>query len=211
MRPHAVVGFLIAVFPVIATPGASFTLLTQRVSTAGRRQSVPVILGTCTGLYAHALLAGVGLSALVMRSSQLFTVVKICGAVYLIALGIWSWRSATRAGAPAETTDAASRRSLPWQGHSAYVQALLGNVLNPKAASIFLTLVPQFIDPQESVMTQMLVLGTALVLLLTVWLLLWTVVIGRAADTLRSPRFRVVLQRITGCVLIALGLRTAVT
>jgi threonine/homoserine/homoserine lactone efflux protein len=62
-------GFFVAVLPVVMTPGASFTLATQR-SLAGDRAAGPwVIAGTATGIYTHAALAGLGLSVLVMRSS----------------------------------------------------------------------------------------------------------------------------------------------
>jgi hypothetical protein len=102
VHPYAVAGFLAAVFPLIATPGASLALLIQRVSDGGRRQALPVILGTATGLYIHAALAIAGLSAVVMHSSQAFTAVKLVGAAYLIGLGLWNWRSATPEPTPAQ-------------------------------------------------------------------------------------------------------------
>jgi len=205
MSPDTVAGFLVAVLPLVATPGASLTLLTQRVSTGGRCQGLPVILGTVTGLYVHMLLAAVGLSALVMASSQAFTAVRIAGAAYLVGLGVWTWRSATTTSAEARLR----RRPLPWVGRSGYVQALLGNVLNPKAASIYLTLMPQFLDPDRPVFRQVLTLGSAHALLIAVWLAVWTVVIGRAAQALRSPGVKAAINRVAGAVLIALGLRTA--
>ena len=66
----APVGFGLAVLPVCLTPGVSFTLVTERVLGTGVRAGVGVIAGTSFGLLTHALLAGVGLSALVMRSSE---------------------------------------------------------------------------------------------------------------------------------------------
>ncbi|MCT9929633.1 LysE family translocator [Planotetraspora sp. A-T 1434] len=204
MHFAAIAGFLAAVFPMVATPGASLTLLTQRVSDGGPRQGLLVILGTATGLYVHMTLAALGLSGLVMHSSQAFAAVRLAGAVYLVALGIWTWRSATVRPAARQALT-----SLPWAGHSTYVQALLGNVLNPKAASIYLTLIPQFLDLHDPVFIQILILATGHALLITLWLLLWTAVIARAAHAMRSPSFKAVLSRITGTVLIALGLRAA--
>ncbi|WP_228472861.1 LysE family translocator [Streptomyces cyaneochromogenes] len=124
VHPYAVLGFLAALLPLVATPGASLTLLIQHVIDTGRRQALPVVLGTVTGLYLHATLAMIGLSALIMRSSQAFTAVKAIGAAYLIGLGLWTWRSALgKARTPA-------RRRLPVQPNSVYTQALLGNALN---------------------------------------------------------------------------------
>jgi len=202
MNPGAVAGFLLAVLPLVATPGASLTLLVQRVTTGGRRQYVPVVLGTVTGLYVHATLAAFGLSALVMRSSQVFALVRLCGAAYLLLLGITLWRSTSTATATATAT--------PSRRRPTYVQALLGNVLNPKAASIYLTLTPQFVDPHRALLPQILILATAQAALMAVWLLAWTLLLGRAARAAASARLRARLTRIAAAVMVGLALRGAV-
>lgn len=209
VNPCAVLGFLAAVLPLVATPGASLALLVQHVTGSGRGhdrcRALPVVLGTTTGLYIHAALAIGGLSALVMHSSQALTAVKVVGAVYLIGLGLWTWRSAT---APAR---APARRRLPVRSDSVYTQALLANVLNPKAASVYLTLVPQFIEADRSFGGQILTLTTAHALLITLWLLAWTVLVRRTSHTLRKPRFQRMTARITAVVYLALGVRTVAT
>lgn len=111
VHPYAVAGFLVALLPLIATPGASLALLVRHVTDSGRRQALPVILGTVTGLYIHAALAIAGLSALVLHSSLAFTAVKLIGAVYLIGLGMWTWRSAAPNAVPAP-----HRQRLPQGG-----------------------------------------------------------------------------------------------
>jgi threonine/homoserine/homoserine lactone efflux protein len=192
--------FLLAVFPLIATPGASLTLLTHRVAAHGPRQGVAVFAGTATGLYVHALLAAAGLSAVVMSSSRAFAVVRMVGAAYLIGLGIWTLR---RAGRP-------TAKQLPWTGRATYPQAVLGNVLNPKAASIFLTLAPQFVDPHRPLSGQILVLATAQVVLVGVWLGAWTAVLTRARRAFATGRLARVMRRVSGTVLVFLGVRTAI-
>ncbi|QES52333.1 LysE family translocator [Streptomyces venezuelae] len=198
-------GFLAAVFPLIATPGTSLALLVQRVGEGGRRQAWPVVLGTVAGLYVHAAMAVAGLSALVVHSARAFTAVRIAGACWLIGLGLWTWYAARRAGTAPGTSPGASGR-----GGSGFLQALLANVLNPKAASVYLTLVPQFIEPGRPLPAQVLVPATAHALLLALWLLGWTVLVRRASGVLRRPGFRAALGRVTAVVLIGLGIRTAV-
>jgi threonine/homoserine/homoserine lactone efflux protein len=205
VHPYAVAGFLVAVLPLVATPGASLTLLIQRVGTSGRTQAPPVILGTVSGLYIHATLAGAGLSALVLRSSEAFAVIRLAGAAYLIILGIVTWRSAA----------GRSRRTQPegppshWSETSTYRQALAGNVLNPKAASIYLTLTPQFLDPHQPLLPQLLLLATAHTLLIAVWLTIWTLVVTKTAGALESPTRTATFNKVTGAVLIGMGLRAA--
>jgi threonine/homoserine/homoserine lactone efflux protein len=205
MRAAGIVGFLAAIFPLIATPGASFTLLIREVTAAGRRRAVPVILGTVTGLYVHATLAIAGLSELVMHSSQAFEAVRIVGAVYLIGLGVHTWRSAPSAIAVPEQHTAGVMSAL-----ATYRQAVLGNVLNPKAASIFLTVVPQFVDPAHPLAVQILALAAAQGALVATWLTAWAMLLGSAARFTSSSRARRLANRVTACVLIGLGVRSAV-
>jgi threonine/homoserine/homoserine lactone efflux protein len=214
MQGISVLGFLVALAPITMTPGTSLTLVVSRVAAGGRRQGWWVILGTVTGIYVHATLAAVGLAALVLRSSQAFWIVKLVGAGYLVGLGLWLLWSATRRRHPtnsATPTDLATRRPrrLPWRGHHPYVQGLLGNVLNPKAAAVYLTLAPQFLDSHRSVLIPMLVLASAHAVLHTCWLAGWTVVSGAAARLLRTLRVRRALDRLTGALLVGLGIRAA--
>ncbi|MBE1587809.1 LysE family translocator [Nonomuraea angiospora] len=204
IHPYAVAAFLLAILPIIATPGASLTLLIQHVTTDGRRRALPVILGTVSGLYAHATLAIAGLSALVMHSSQAFAVVKLLGAAYLVGLGLWTWRSTTLPPPP-------TLREQPKRTGSVYSQALLANVLNPKAASIYLTLVPQFVQSGRSIGGQILTLATAHALLMAVWLLTWTTLIHRGAHFVRKARFKRAVGKVTAVVLVILGVRAAAT
>lgn len=206
---HAVAGFLTAVLPLVATPGASLALLMREVTERGRRRALPVVLGTATGLYVHAVLAAAGLSALVLHSDQAFRAVRLAGAVLLIGLGLWTWRSAGRRP-PESVPRSRARRRLPGLTGSAYVQAWAANVLNPKAASVYLTLVPQFLVPERALPGQILVLASAHAVLMTLWLLFWALLAGRAAHALRAPRVKDALTRVTALVLLGLGLRSAV-
>jgi threonine/homoserine/homoserine lactone efflux protein len=214
MHGVAVLGFLLAVAPITTTPGTSLTLVVSRVAAGGRRQGWWVILGTVTGLYLHATLAAVGLAALVMRSAQAFWLVKLVGAGYLVGLGLWLiWSAGRRPRSPASSaaTGAAQPRRLPWRGHHPYLQGLLGNVLNPKAAAVYLTLAPQFLDPGRPVLVPMLVLATAHAVLHTGWLAGWTAISEASARVLRTARVRRALNRVTGAILIGLGIRTVLT
>lgn len=211
MHGVAVLGFLVAVAPITATPGTSLTLVVSRVASGGRRQGWWVILGTVTGLYVHATLAAVGLAALVLRSSQAFWVVKLVGAAYLVGLGLWMLWSASRRTADERRPPAAPARRLPWRVDHPYWQGLLGNVLNPKAAAVYLTLAPQFLEPGRPVLAPMMLLATAHAALNTCWLAGWTVLSGAAARLLRTGSVRRVLDRLTGMILVGLGVRAAAT
>jgi threonine/homoserine/homoserine lactone efflux protein len=199
-----IAGFAVAVTPLILTPGASLTLATQHSLAGHRAGRWWVIAGTTTGIYTHATLAAIGLSGLVMHSAEAFTVVRLLGAAYLIALGVGTVLRSLR-------PLSGRRRSLPWVGHHAYPQALLANVLNPKAAAIYLTLAPQFLSTGRISILPVLALATLHVLLMAGWLIVWTTGINRLKTLARFDEFRSWIDRVGGAILIAIGVRTAVT
>lgn len=206
MRWLSVVGFLVAVAPLVVTPGASFTLVTQRTLSGPRAAAGWVIAGTATGIYIHAILAAVGLSALVMRSSKAFEIVKLAGAVYLVGLGIWTiWQTRSKG------TAVTKQQRMPWAGHHSYPQAVLVNVLNPKAASVYLTLAPQFLTQTQLRLGPMLLLATVHAAAMALWLSVWTILLLRGRRLVREDRLRTTVNRVGGAILVGLGVRTAVT
>ncbi len=206
-------GFGLAVLPICLTPGVSFTLVTQRVLARGPRHGLLVTAGTSCGLVCHATLAGVGLSAIVLRSATAFTVVKLAGAGYLLVTGAGLlWKSRPRRGGGQTMSDteiSAVPRRLPWQVQGDFARGLLGNVLNPKAAAVYLTLAPQFIRAGHPVLAQMMALCAAHVFVAAGWLTVWTAVVDVSRRTVRSRRFRRIMDRMSGAVLIGLGIRAA--
>ncbi|MFE7130170.1 LysE family translocator [Streptomyces sp. NPDC057638] len=202
MEWHQVLGFTAAVIPLTLTPGTSFTLVTQRVINGSRRDGVLVALGTACGLLVHAAFAAVGLSALVMSSAWALTAVQILGGVYLVWLGVTTWRSARRdpagAGPPARGA-----------GLGGFRQGFWANVTNPRAVTVYLTLVPQFLTPGRPVAPQIAALVAAHVVVLLGWLLFCASVISAARGVLDTPGFRRGMSRVAGVVLVGLGIRMA--
>ena len=211
MTPHAAAGgFALAVLPLVATPGVSLALLTRHVTEAGRRRALPVILGMAGGLYAHAAMAMAGLSALVAGSGRGFTALRLLGAACLLALAVWTWRSAgPRAAERRGAVAPPSPRPAGRLGASAWVQPLLDNVLNPKAAAVYLTLVPQFVDPARPLGRQPLLLASVHAVLIAGWLGLWTALLTRAGRLLSRPGVRRGMARASDVALFLLGIRSA--
>ncbi|HVE64461.1 MAG TPA: LysE family translocator [Mycobacteriales bacterium] len=200
MPAAVLLAFALTVLPLSITPGVSSALVTSRVLAGGRREGWKVACGTVTGLYVHATTAAVGLAAVVMASSRAFTLLKVAGALYLVGLG-----SSILLRRPTPQA-----RSLPWHGLSSYTQAVLGNVLNPKAAGVYLTLLPQFVDPSRPVAPQVFVLATVHAAVALAWLGLLSQIVTAASSLLRGDAWRGWMGRTTGVVMVVLGLRTAV-
>lgn len=100
-------------------------------------------------------------------------------------------------------------RAAPTSTRATFVQALIGDVLNVKAASVYLTLAPQFVTDRHDVMLAMLTLATIHAAVSTVWLVAWSHVLRRGGRRLDTPRARAIIDRVAGWVLIGLGVRAA--
>jgi threonine/homoserine/homoserine lactone efflux protein len=152
----------------------------------------------------HGMTAVLGLAALISQSAAAFSLLRAVGAAYLIALGVRLIASARRG----EDRRIATR--LPWACQGAFAEAMFANVLNPRAASVYLTLLPQFVAPSDDVLTMTLALVAVHLAMQTVWLSLRTMLVSTARRGLSSARVRRVLEALAGTALVGLGVRTAV-
>jgi threonine/homoserine/homoserine lactone efflux protein len=177
-------------------------LVTRQVVTRGRSAAQVTVFGNLTGLVVHAAALAAGLSALLVASATAYTTVKLAGAAYLVYLGVQSLRHARRAAAPVAA--AAARRS-----GNAYLQGLISTVLNPKPALFFLSYLPQFVDRSRPIVAQVIFLAAIHILVGLVWLTFYAWFVSRLHAALTRPRVKAALERATGAILIALGLRVA--
>ena len=130
-----------------------------RTVAGGRAEGLASCLGTGLGGLAHVLAAALGLSALIAQSALAFSVLKYVGAAYLVYLGL---RLLLREEVPA--TD--SGRAVQGPGR-ALIEGMVVEALNVKTALFFLAFLPQFLQPHEPPMVQLLVMGCTCVMLNT--------------------------------------------
>jgi RhtB (resistance to homoserine/threonine) family protein len=193
---------------VIVVPGPDTAVVTKNILMYGRRTALGTSLGVGAGLAVWTLAAALGVASVLRASEVAFTTLKLVGALYLIWLGVQALRAAGRGyAADADTAAASGRRVLGPGG--GFRQGFLSDIANPKIGVFFTSLLPQFVDPGHSVLVPFLALGAVFVLMTVVWLGAYCLVAARAAEMLLRPRVRAVMDRITGVVLIAIGLRLA--
>ncbi|HTU96210.1 MAG TPA: LysE family translocator [Solirubrobacteraceae bacterium] len=192
---------------VIIIPGPDTAVVTKNVLIHGRRAGLGTSLGVSTGLAIWTVAAAVGLASLVRASEVAFTALKLAGALYLIWLGVQALRAAGREGPALAAARLASGAGLSARG--GFRQGVLSDLANPKIGIFFTSLLPQFVSAGRPVLLPFLVLGAIFVVMTVLWLLAYTLAAARAAQTLMRPRVRAALDRFTGVVLIALGLRLA--
>lgn len=192
---------------VIVIPGPDTAVVTKNVLVHGRRAALATSLGVSTGLLVWTIAAAVGVASVVRASEVAFTVLKLIGAIYLVWLGIQALRAAGHESAEALANPG---RKTSMGALGGFRQGLFSDLANPKIGIFFTSLLPQFVDPGHPVLVPFLALGAVFVLMTVVWLSAYCLVAARAAETLTRPRVRAALDRFTGVVLIAIGLRLAV-
>ncbi|MBW4658105.1 MAG: LysE family translocator [Drouetiella hepatica Uher 2000/2452] len=179
-------------------------ILTQSIA-RGRQAGWISVLGVSTGILIHTLFAAFGLSAILATSAWAFLTVKFVGAAYLIYLGVQALLKKSRPSVTPEFHTVSELHSVScWK---IYRQGVLTNVLNPKVAIFFLAFLPQFVVPTAQLgALPFLFLGTVFVVGGTLWCLLVALFAATASRRLRrETRVMKELERIAGCVYIALG------
>lgn len=195
--------FLSVVLVAYAIPGPDFAVI-LRSSTRGWRTGFAASLGALTGLCVHLLLAVVGLSVLLASSPGALTTIRWAGAVYLMWLGVKLIRSSFEGEAPAD-------RGSDLSASKAYTQAMLTNLLNPKAILFFAAVLPQFIVSGTSTTAQILVLGLTVVVAGAGFYTLLVSTGAALSSWFSRPGVRRKWDRLTGGVLTGLGATLATT
>jgi len=205
--------FLVGSILITVVPGADMALVMRQVFIGGTSLAQRTIFGNLTGLVVHAVALAAGLSALLATSAEAYTVVKLAGAAYLVFLGAQTLLAARRRDAEAleaaATGAAVAARGVP-SPRTAYFQGVISTVLNPKPALLFLTYLPQFIDESRPVLPQIAFLAGVHIVVGLIWMTLYAHLVARARRTLTRSDVRRWLERVTGVVLIAFGLRVAI-
>ena len=154
-------GFMLVLLPVALSPGASFTLVMSSALAGGRSGLFRTLAGTALGIYSHALLIGLGITAVIVSSQAIFGTLKIAGTFYLLWLGLMLIVS----GIKSKRTELTSRISS-----ITVKEAWLANVLNPKAIMFYLTVVSQF-SGKDGGISHYLILASVHVGVMSIWLI----------------------------------------
>jgi homoserine/homoserine lactone efflux protein len=186
------------------TPGAGAINTMSNSLTSGFRRSIWGILGQQAALIMHVVIVALGVGVLVAGSPVAFNVIRYAGAAYLVYLGIRQFLH--KPDLDQETT-AALRNEPAW---SMFRRGLWVNLLNPKAIVFFLAFMPQFIRPEQPLLSQYLAL-TATVVIIDI-LVMWFFFAAAAKSFQRfthDVRGQTRLNRIFGILFVAVGILLA--
>ncbi|MCF1427593.1 MAG: LysE family translocator [Shewanella sp.] len=193
--------YLATVLALLLIPGPDMLLITSASLSYGRRVGVWASIGNATSGIILTLLAAMGVSALVAMSPMALEALKYIGAAYLAWMGWGCLR--TKDSGEAKAPEA--RKNL---GKQLYRQAVVSNLLNPKALMFFVLFLPQFVSSNIAASSgeQMLALGLVLNLAGLSFNLLLVALVGTLGQALLSrPDFRNWQNRVMGAVFIVLS------
>jgi threonine/homoserine/homoserine lactone efflux protein len=194
--------FLVAITLLTITPGIDTVLVIKNTSRSGGRDGMVTSLGICFGLFVHATFSAMGISVILLQSAELFLVMKLIGAAYLIWLGIGGLKAAFK-GHSGLTIDSSVVRSSSLR--QSLKEGFLSNMLNPKTAIFYLAFLPQFIDPQNSPLVQAMTIAGIHFVIAMIWQCGLAGAVSSAKRFFASPVALKWMEGITGSVLIFLG------
>jgi len=186
-------GFIAVIALLTVTPGMDTALILRTAVAGSRRRAWGVVLGIQGGTLIWGVLTAAGLTAIFTASRIAYETLRWAGAAYLIWLGVsMLWK----AGAPATVAPAGGFR-----------RGLLTNLLNPKMGAFYVALLPQFIPAGAPVLGFGVLLALIHIALGTAWSALLVALAHRLRTVFERPVARRVLDRVTGTVLTAFGIR----
>ncbi len=187
---------------ITVTPGPDMALVARVVFGRGRAAAWLTSLGVVSGHLLWGLASAIGVAAVLNASATLYTILRLIGAAYLIWLGVQALFS--RSTEHEETTAPLETNKV-----GAYRQGLINDLLNPKIGAFYTTLLPQFIGPGQPVFLTSILLAALFALIVTIWLAIYVLILAKAGKIFRRTAVRRTMERITGVVLVGLGIRLA--
>lgn len=193
---------LTATFIAMVSPGPDFLITMRNALGVGRMSGIATAIGIGCAIFVHVAYSVVGIAVLISQSILLFNIIKYCGAAYLIWVGIGAFRSKGWEMAVEKAKN--KQKSLK----KSFAEGFVTNVLNPKATLFFLALFTQVIAP-ETPLSWQLIYGTSIAVMVMGWFSTVSVLLTQSKIRAKLSAMSVWIDRVTGVMFIALGLKIA--
>ena len=197
------IAFVIASSVLVAIPGPTVMLVVSYALGHGRGSAWATVPGVALGDFTAMTVSLAGAGAVLAASAGLFTALKLCGAAYLVWLGIGLWR------APVEALDIHRDRRADRAPATMFWRAYVVTALNPKGIVFFIAFVPQFVTAGQPLMPQFTVLIATFVTLGAINAALWALLAGEMRARFATAAARRLTNRLGAGFLIGAGALTA--
>jgi threonine/homoserine/homoserine lactone efflux protein len=201
---EALIAFTLAAGLVTLTPGLDTALVLRTAAVEGGRRAFLAGIGICAGCFAWGLIAAFGLGALLAASEVTYTALRWAGAAYLLYLG---GRMVLNARSGLDGMDLGESIKSETSPRGWLIRGFVTNILNPKVGVFYVTFLPQFVPAGADVLSFTVLLAAIYALEGILWFAALIAATQPLAVMLRRPSIVRALDRITGGVLIAFGLK----
>ncbi len=198
--------FLGACLVIAAVPGPSTALIIRHSLRGGRRPGFATVLGNETGVFVWGVAAALGLTALLAASQLAYDVMRYVGAAVLVWFGVQALRAARREAAGDGAAGSGPAALSAWR---AYRTGVWVNLANPKAAVFAMSFLPQFVPHGAPQLPAVVGLATIQALFEAVFYGMYVWFVHRMKSLFDRSSVRRRMERISGAVLLTLGLRLA--
>ena len=212
----SLLAFTLVAAVVTITPGLDTALVVRSTLRDGRGAGFDAALGICSGLVVWGFASALGITVLLRTSQTAYDVLRIAGAVWLVILGVRTLLDARRSvHAPddVETAGAVTSSARPSRRRrrlTSYRTGVTSNLLNPKVGVFYLTLLPQFVPDGAPVLPITMLFVAIHIAQGVLWLASIAWLTSRARGVMGRGAWRRASERLTGVVLLGLGLRLAI-
>lgn len=194
--PSALIEFLAAALVMELTPGPNMTWLALLAARQGRMAGLQAVAGIAAGLTALAILSAIGIGALITAYPAIYEILRWAGVIFILYLALEAWQGEK----PDSTSNDRSRH---------FVRGFVVNMLNPKAAAVFLVMIPGFAGQID---------GRPVILMTAIYLAIATlahsmivVFAGAFTKTLADPGREIIVRRIFALMLVVIAAWFAVS
>ncbi|KYG90735.1 lysine transporter LysE [[Bacillus] sp. KCTC 13219] len=189
---------------LIILPGPDTAIVTKNTLLTSKKAGLQTMAGTLCALMIHTSAAVLGLSAIIVKSAVVFSIIKYIGAFYLLYLGIKTLVAMTRR--KPQLADAVPHKN---DSKSSFMQGFLTNLLNPKVAVFFLTFLPQFLASNTEPLLPFFIMGVTYTTLTAIWFVGYVYLLHQIRAFMNKPSTQKWMEGATGAILILFGVKLA--
>lgn len=204
MELNVWITLLLASIAISVSPGAGAVVSMNHGIKYGLKKSYAAIFGLQLGLFIQTFIVVIGLGALIAKSVMLFTTIKWIGVVYLVYLGI------SKIIEKVETVDEGEQLKS-YNARKAFISATLINLTNPKATVFLVAFIPQFLNPNDSLWLQFVIISLTLCIVDMFVMTGYSSMASKLKFLIKDAKAMMIQNRITGSFLILAAIFMAST
>ncbi len=188
---------------LVISPGPNGVLILKTVPLHGKKSAMNNVLGIFTATYLHGILSFFGLSAIILSSAELFMLIKILGALYLLFLGIKSFYSIIKKEENVKEVLQKEIKKEKKRSHAlSFMEGFLTQMLNPKVSMFYLAAFPQLIDFKNAVFMDIFLLTSIHAMTMLIWFTFFILLLGKSSKAFESKTVKNIVQGLTGTVFL---------